>query len=120
MKVCSYLIFQLILIVSDHREHINLMHLRNNIAISKVTHAGHGFTANNACQHRASANDTKALGRWSTGNSYLACYDRALPTSAMLAAAMFNAEKPESYSLAREYLGDFLRLLLYLLSVKLT
>jgi hypothetical protein len=83
------------------------MHLRNNIAISKVTHAGRGFTANNARQHRASANDTKALGRWSTGDSYSACYDRALPTSAMLAAAMFNAEKPESYSLAREYLGDF-------------
>ena len=81
------------------------MHMRNKIEISKVTHAGRGFTATNARQHRASANDTKALGRWSTGDSYSACYDRALPTSAMLAAAMFNAEKPESYSLARDFLG---------------
>ena len=46
----------------DHHDRINVMHVRNKIAISKVPHAGHGFTANNTCQHRASANDTKALG----------------------------------------------------------
>ena len=75
------------------------MHVRNNIAISKVTHAGRGFTATNARQHRASANDTKALGRWSTGDSYSACYDRALPTSAMLAAAMFKKNQKATVSL---------------------
>jgi len=95
----------------NHRERIRLMHKKNNISISKVTHAGRGFSVINARAHRASADDARTLGRWSTGEPYAACYDRSLPTGAMLAAAMFNAEKPETYCLPRGHLGTTVRII---------
>jgi hypothetical protein len=50
---------------------------------------------------------TKALGGWSESGCFRPCYDRALPIDALLGAATFNAQKPESYSLPRDALGKW-------------
>lgn len=88
-----------------HRKRVNLMHIRNKILIKKVTHAGRPFAAMAARQHRATADDTKALGNWSQGGSFRDCYDRSLPVDAMLAAASFNAKKQDSYFIPRDVLS---------------
>jgi len=41
------------------------------------------------------------------GGSFKPCYDRALPTDAMLGVAGFNALKQSSYFVARDCLGNF-------------
>lgn len=94
----------------DHYERVSLMHKRNSISVSAVTHAGRPYTAIVAREHGAAAIDTKVLGRWKTGDAYSEVYDRGLPCNAMLAAAMFNAENPDSYVLPRGLLGtlDFI------------
>lgn len=86
------------------------MHMKNNISIQKVTHAGRPFAAMTAREHRATTDDTKALGNWSQNGSFRKCYDTALPTDAMLAAASFNGRKQESYFVARGILRMFLTL----------
>lgn len=78
--------------------------MANGIETRKVTHT-RGYTVKTAQQHRASADDAKALGHWSESGSYHKSYDTALPTDAMLAAASFNAQKQESYFIARDILG---------------
>jgi hypothetical protein len=81
---------------------------RNDVTITKVTHAGRGYTAKTARENGASATEVKALGVWSDSGSYRACYDRALPVRALLAAAMFDSEHPETHFLARDSLGMYL------------
>jgi hypothetical protein len=73
--------------------------------ISKSTHAGRPFAAMTAREHRATQDDTRTLGNWSTPGSFGKCYDRTLPTDAMVAAASFNGRKQESYFVARDVLG---------------
>ena len=75
---------------TDYRKRVNLMHTQNDIMISKSTHAGRPFAAMNAWEHRATQDDTRTLGNWSTPGSFGKCYDRTLPTDAMVAAASFN------------------------------
>ncbi|KAJ7048605.1 hypothetical protein C8F01DRAFT_1266940 [Mycena amicta] len=60
------------------------------------------YDANNTWEHGASAAEVKALGGWNENGSYRACYDRAFPLEAMLAAAMFNSKEPQSHFLARD------------------
>ena len=81
------------------------MHKRNSVYVSAITHAGHLYTATVAREHGATATDTKVLGRWKTGDAYSEIYDRGLPKSAMLATAMFNVDKSDSYVLPRGILG---------------
>ncbi|KAK7049043.1 hypothetical protein R3P38DRAFT_3345932 [Favolaschia claudopus] len=89
---------------ANHRERVKNLHEKNNVSISKVTHAGRGYTAKTARENGASSAEVKALGGWSDSGSYRACYDRALPLRAMLAAAMFDSEHPETHFLARDSL----------------
>ncbi|KAK7043502.1 hypothetical protein R3P38DRAFT_3259576 [Favolaschia claudopus] len=89
---------------ANHRDRVKSLHEKNNVAISKVTHAGRGYTAKTARENGASSAEVKALGGWSDSGSYRACYDRALPLQAMLAAAMFDSQHPESHFLARDSL----------------
>lgn len=80
--------------------------MKNDISITKVTHAGRVFAAQTARSHGASVSGTKALGCWSESGAY-AVYDRGLPLDAMLAAAMFNGRKPENYFMPRSALSEF-------------
>ncbi len=80
------------------------MKVQNNIAITKVTHAGRPYAATTAREHGASRDDTKELGGWSQAASYQ-IYDRTLPIDAMLGAAGFNARKQETYVIPRSQLG---------------
>lgn len=68
------------------------MHKRNNVEISKSTHAGRSYTAMNSRAHGATVGGTKALGGWSETGSFRNCYDRAFPVDALLEAASFNAQ----------------------------
>ena len=47
---------------ADHRKWVNLMHIRNDIMISKSTHAGRPFAAVTAWEHRATQDDMRTLG----------------------------------------------------------
>ncbi|KAJ7339231.1 hypothetical protein DFH08DRAFT_812620 [Mycena albidolilacea] len=89
----------------NHRKRVNLIYERNSINISKVTHAGCKFSVKTAREYGASVDGAKALGGWSDSSSFKPCYDRALLVDALLGAAMFDATKPESHFLAREFLG---------------
>lgn len=90
----------------DHRRRVNIMKEKNNISINKATHAGRPYAATTAREHRASRDDTKDLGGWSTGGSFGA-YDHTLPIDAMLGAASFNARKQETYMISRAKIGMF-------------
>lgn len=83
------------------------MNHSNNICITKVTHAGRPLAAQTARAHGATVTDTKALGGWQETGSFRACYDRALPAGALLGVAHFDANRPESYLLARDHLGVY-------------
>lgn len=84
------------------------MHLRNQVSITKSTHAGRPFAAQTARAHGASVSGTKALGGWSDSGSFRPCYDRAFPADALLGAAMFNSHRPDTYCLPRDALGGCL------------
>jgi hypothetical protein len=90
----------------DHRERISIMHEKNSIMLSKVTHAARPYVAKAAREHGAGEYGTKALGGWSDNGSFRPCYDRAFPLDALLGAAHFNGRKPEGYFLARSTLGE--------------
>lgn len=81
------------------------MHEENGIEISKITHATCAYAAQACRLNGASETGTKALGGWNDGTSYRQCYDCTPPIDAILAAAGFNAHKPESYLLLRGVLG---------------
>ena len=92
---------------TDHRKCVNKIHMHNEIASTKVTHAGRAYAAIHAREHRATADDTRDLGNWSHSGSYKT-YDRTLPLDGMIAAASFNAKKQSSYVIARDNLGTLL------------
>jgi len=92
--------------VVDHHARLTLIHTKNNISITKVTHAGCYFAAQTARTHGATVNGTKALGGWSESGAFRNCYDRAFPVDALLGAAAFNARHPEQYSLPRSAIGE--------------
>ena len=96
------------------------MHVKNNVSITKSTHAGRPFAAQTARAHGASIDGTKALGGWSESGSFRPCYDRAFPTDALLGAAMFNAQKPDAYCLPRDALGEYYSTLRHSLNNSLT
>ncbi len=79
---------------------MKIIHEKNEINISKTTHAGHSYTAKTAREFGASVNSVKALGNWSDSDAYRAVYDQALAKE-----AMFDAHHPEWYCLARASLG---------------
>lgn len=89
-----------------HRNQLKQIHLANNVSISKVTHAGRVYAAQNARTNGASESGTKALGGWSENGSFRQCYERTWPIDAMLAAGGFNGSKPERYCLPRAELGE--------------
>ncbi|KAN0141920.1 hypothetical protein V8E53_000382 [Lactarius tabidus] len=74
-----------------HNNRINLIHIRNDVSITKSTHAGRPYAAQTAQAHGASVSSTKALGGWSESGSFQPCYDHAFLADALLSAAMFNA-----------------------------
>ncbi|KIM77758.1 hypothetical protein PILCRDRAFT_11845 [Piloderma croceum F 1598] len=74
-----------------HNDRVNLIHICNNVSITKSTHAGWPFAAQTACAYGASVYGTKALGGWSESGSFQPCYDCAFPADALLGVAMFNA-----------------------------
>lgn len=88
----------------NHRKRVNLIYEKNRINISKVTHAGREFSVKTAREYGATVDGAKALGGWSDSGSFKPCYDRALPVDALLGAAMFDAARPESHFLPREFL----------------
>lgn len=92
-------------VCQDHRERVNNIHKAVGISLSKVTHATRSYTAITARGHGASVDGTKALGGWSDSGSFRPCYDRALPVDALLGAATFDAQKPETYGLPRNALS---------------
>ena len=93
-------------IVQAHNDRVNMIHVKNNVSITKSTHAGRTFAVQTARAHGASVDGTKALGGWSESGSFRPCYDRAFPADALLGAAMFNAQKTEDYCLPQEALGE--------------
>ncbi|GBE89074.1 hypothetical protein SCP_1500770 [Sparassis crispa] len=93
-----------------HRSRINALHLQHEISITKVTHTGRSFTAQNTCSHGVSASDTKAFGGWSESGSFRSCYDCELPIDALVGSAMFNARQPGTYFIPRDVLDPLLSL----------
>lgn len=93
-------------ISTDHRKRVNLIYKKNNINITKVTHAGRVFSVKTAREYGASVAGAKALGGWADSGSFQPCYDRALPVDALLGAAMFDAARPEAHFLARQFLRE--------------
>ncbi|KAF4621784.1 hypothetical protein D9613_012121 [Agrocybe pediades] len=89
---------------TDHRERFLNMHNSCNVSVSHVTHACRFYAADKARKYGASGLEVKALGNWRTGDLYSEVYDRSLPTRAMLASALFNADEPRSYVLPRAHL----------------
>lgn len=83
------------------------MQKETNIRIKKVTHGGWPYAVEQAGKWGAPMESRMALGLWMMGDggSFKPCYDRALPTDAMLGAAGFNAQKQTSFFLPRDVLG---------------
>jgi hypothetical protein len=57
-------------IVQAHNNRVNMIHIKNNVSITKSTHAGRPFAAQTARAHGASVDGTKALGGWSESRSF--------------------------------------------------
>jgi hypothetical protein len=89
-----------------HNDRVNLIHMRNEVSITKRTHAGRPFAAQTARAHGASVSGAKALGGWSESGSFRPCYDRAFPADALLGAAMFNARQSDTHFQPRNALGE--------------
>ncbi|KAN0080020.1 hypothetical protein V8E55_009586 [Tylopilus felleus] len=85
----------------NHHERITVMHKKNNIDITKKTHAARHYAALTARAHGASTSGTKALGGWNESGSFNSVYDRAFPLDALLGAAMYNGRRAEEYTLPR-------------------
>ena len=90
---------------ADHHERITIMHKKNDVDITKKTHAGQHYAALTARAHGASTSGTKALGGWNESGSFNSVYDRTFPLDALLGTAMYNGRRPEEYSLPRGCLG---------------
>ncbi|KAF4609994.1 hypothetical protein D9613_010503 [Agrocybe pediades] len=88
----------------NHRERFINMHTSCNVDITAVTHGCRFYAADKARKYGATGLEVKALGNWRTGDAYSEIYNRSLPTRAMLASALFNADEPRSYVLPRGHL----------------
>nr|GAT44268.1 predicted protein [Mycena chlorophos] len=89
---------------ANHRDRVKRSFEANDVDITKVTHAGRGFTAKTAREYGASADEVKALGGWSDSGSFRPCYDWVISVEAALGSAMFDARNPAAHFLARETL----------------
>jgi hypothetical protein len=90
---------------TDHHERITLMYKKNNIDITKKTHAGRYYAAHTARAHGASASGMKALGGWNESCSFTSVYNRVFSLDALMGVAMYNARRLEEYVLPRNSLG---------------
>ena len=54
----------------DHHDRVKHIHLKNDINISKVTHAARPYAAQTAHSHGATVSGTKALGGWNESGSF--------------------------------------------------
>jgi hypothetical protein len=99
---------------TDHHAWVSLIHIKNDINITKVTHAGHCYAAQNAHAHGTTVNGTKAFGGWNESGAFRNCYDWAFPVDTLLGAAGFNAHQPEQYCLPQSALGKIFCLFLLL------
>ena len=77
--------------ITDHHAWVSLIHINNDISITKVTHAGCCYAVQNTCAHGVTMNGTKALGGWNESGAFRNCYDWAFPVDALHGAAEFNA-----------------------------
>jgi hypothetical protein len=93
----------------DHQNRVRKMKDDTGIDVVKAMHIGRPYTAKVAREAGSSQEGTMALGLWMSGSlgSFRPCYDRALPLDALLGAAGFNAQKQETYFVAREILGKY-------------
>ncbi|KAF5334432.1 hypothetical protein D9611_014463 [Ephemerocybe angulata] len=87
-----------------HRKRVNHFKLQFDIFCDKATHGGRVRAANVAIENGATVEGTMSLGNWSQSGSFRACYNRVLPTDAMLALAGFNGERKDSYFICRDEL----------------
>jgi hypothetical protein len=99
---------------TDHHARVSLIHIKNDISITTVTHTGHCYAAQNARTHGATVNGTKALGGWNESGAFRNCYDQAFLVDALLGVAGFNARRPEQYCLPQSALGKIFCLFLLL------
>ncbi len=97
-----------------HYNKLKEMHIELEINLTKVTHAGCNYTVKTMREYNADQDDTKKLGLWGESGAYRVVYDRGLPLKGLLAAAMFDADRPENYSLPRAVLRKLLFLSCYL------
>lgn len=79
----------------DHNKQVKIIHKKNDINISKTTHAGRSYTVKITWKFGTSIDSVKALRNWSDSDAYCAVYNRALAKKAMWNAAMFDAHQPE-------------------------
>ena len=84
------------------------MHKKNNVNITKKTHAGHHYAALTACAHGASMSSTKALGGWNESGLFNFVCDCAFLLDALLGAGMYNGHCPEEHALPCGSLGKSL------------
>lgn len=93
----------------DHYKRLDTMKKANDIHIRKATHSGRPYAAQEGMNHLSSSEGMKGLGLWNaTNGSFRECYNRILPSDAMLAAGAFNGRKQDSYSIPRDALGNYL------------
>jgi hypothetical protein len=93
--------------LTDHQNRVRKMKEDTGIDVAKSTHIGRPYTAKVSREAGSSQEGTMALGLWMSEytGSFRPCYDRVLPLDALLGAAGFNAQKQETYFVAREHLG---------------
>lgn len=99
--VCSTHGFNLI----GQRLRTNALYSMNNIHISSVTHGGRHYVPKTAGDNRASLEGRKSLGKWREGRgAFENAYDHTHPLDGMLGVAMFDAQRPDSYTCSRNCL----------------
>ncbi|KAH7875739.1 uncharacterized protein C8R40DRAFT_1170344 [Lentinula edodes] len=83
----------------------NVLYAMNDIHVSSVTHGGQHYVPKTAGDNRASLEGHKALGKWKEGRgAFENAYDHQHPLDGMLGVAMFDAQRPDSYTCARNCL----------------
>ncbi|KAJ4475105.1 hypothetical protein C8R41DRAFT_923707 [Lentinula lateritia] len=83
----------------------NALYAMNDIHVSSVTHGGRHYVPKTAGDNRASLEGRKALGKWKEGcGAFENAYDHQHPLDGMLGVAMFDVQRPDSYTCARNCL----------------
>lgn len=87
------------------------MHKKNNIDITKKTHAGKHYATQTTHAHGANTSGTKALGGWNKSRSFNSVYDHAFPWMPcwVLQYTMGNVPK-STHSLMVVLVNDILHL----------